>query len=88
MRFEQEAFYIKTRDEMMQLFGELEHALDRTYDIAQRCQLKLEKVAEPFPALPHSARSHHRQFLRIRVARQGFEKRAADAWKPWPRKAT
>ena len=47
MRFEQEAFYIKTREEMMALCGEVEHALDRTYDIAQRCQLKLEKVAEP-----------------------------------------
>src|SRR5580698_7081557 len=74
MRFEQEAFYIKTREEMMTLFGEVEHALDRTWDIAQRCQLKLEKVAEPFPRFPipegHGTDSYFEY-----VARQGFEKR-------------
>jgi DNA polymerase-3 subunit alpha len=74
MRFEQEAFYLKTRDEMMALFGEVEHALDRTYDIAQRCQLKLDPVREPFPkfSVPegHSIDTYFEY-----VARQGFEKR-------------
>ena len=76
MRFEQEAFYLKSRDEMMALFGEVEHALDRTWDIAQRCQLKMEPVAEPFPKFPippeHSTDSYFEY-----VARQGFEKRRA-----------
>jgi DNA polymerase-3 subunit alpha len=76
MRFEQPAFYIKSRDEMMTLFAEVEHALDRTWDIAQRCQLKLDPVAEPFPKFPipegHSADTYF-EF----VARQGFEKRRA-----------
>ncbi len=74
MRFEQNAFYLKTREEMMALFGEVEHALDRTYDIAQRCQLKLDPVKEPFPkfAVPegHSIDTYFEY-----VARQGFEKR-------------
>jgi len=74
MRFEKNAFFLKTREEMMALFGEVEHALDRTYDIAQRCQLKLEQVKEPFPKFPipaeHSADSYFEY-----VARQGFEKR-------------
>jgi DNA polymerase III subunit alpha len=74
MRFEQPAFYLKSREEMMALFGEVEHALDRTWDIAQRCQLKLEPVKEPFPKFPipegHSADSYFEY-----VARQGFEKR-------------
>ncbi|HEV2199818.1 MAG TPA: DNA polymerase III subunit alpha [Bryobacteraceae bacterium] len=74
MRFEQEAFYLKTREEMMALFGEVEHAVDRTYDIAERCQLKLEQVSEPFPKFPippeHSTDSYFEY-----VARQGFEKR-------------
>jgi len=74
MRFEQEAFYIKTREEMMTLFGEVEHALDRTYDIAQRCQLKLEKVAEPFPRFP-IPQDHSTDSFFEYVARQGFEKR-------------
>jgi DNA polymerase III subunit alpha len=74
MRFEQEAFYIKTREEMMTLFGEVEHALDRTWDIAQRCQLKLEKVAEPFPKFPLPQDFSTDSYFEY-VARQGFEKR-------------
>src|SRR5580692_3092773 len=74
LRFEQPAFYLKSREEMMALFGEVEHALDRTWDIAQRCQLKLEPVAEPFPqfGVPdgHSTDSYFEY-----VARQGFETR-------------
>jgi DNA polymerase-3 subunit alpha len=69
-------FYLKSRAEMMELFGELEDALDRTWDIAQRCQVKLEKVKEPFPKFDvppeHSADSYFEY-----VARQGFEKRRA-----------
>jgi DNA polymerase III subunit alpha len=74
MRFEHPVFYLKSRAEMMTLFGEVEHALDRTWDIAQRCQVKLEKVAEPFPKFPipegHGTDSYFEY-----VARQGFEKR-------------
>ncbi|HLW76102.1 MAG TPA: DNA polymerase III subunit alpha [Bryobacteraceae bacterium] len=76
MRFEQPAFYLKTREEMMALFGEVEDALDRTWDIAQRCNIKLDPVKEPFPkfAVPegHSTDSYFEY-----VARQGFEKRRA-----------
>jgi DNA polymerase III subunit alpha len=74
MRFEQPAFYVKSRAEMMALFGEVEDALDRTWEIAQRCQLKLDPVKEPFPKFPipegHSTDTYF-EF----VARQGFEKR-------------
>jgi DNA polymerase-3 subunit alpha len=74
MRFEHPAFYLKSRAEMMELFGEVEDALDRTWDIAQRCQLKLDPVREPFPKFPipegHSADTYFEY-----VARQGFEKR-------------
>ncbi len=74
MRFEQPAFYLKSRAEMMALFGEVEDALDRTWDIAQRCQVKLEKVAEPFPKFgvpPEHTTDTYFEY----VARQGFEKR-------------
>jgi hypothetical protein len=33
----------------VELFGELEDALDRKWEIAQRCDVKLEKAKEPFP---------------------------------------
>jgi DNA polymerase-3 subunit alpha len=74
MRWENPDFYIKSREEMLQLFAECEDALDRTWEIAQRCQLKLEKVQEPFPRFDvpqeHSPDSYFEW-----VAREGFEKR-------------
>jgi DNA polymerase-3 subunit alpha len=74
MRFDKDAFYLKSREEMLALFGEVEHALDRTWDIAQRCQLKLDPVAEPFPKFP-IPENHTTDTYFEYVARQGFEKR-------------
>ncbi len=74
MRFTKNAFYLKTRDEMMGLFGEVEHALDQTWEIAQRCRLKLEPVANPFPKFP-IPESHNIDTYFEYVAREGFEKR-------------
>ncbi len=76
MRFEQPAFYLKSREEMMGLFGEIEEALDRTWDIAQRCQLKLDPVKEPFPKFPIPEGHTTDSFFEY-AARQGFEKRRA-----------
>ncbi len=74
MRFSTPDFYVKSRAEMMSLFGEVEDALDRTWDIAQRCHVKLEKVTDPFPRFDvpqdHTADSFFAQ-----IAREGFEKR-------------
>ncbi len=77
MRFTHPEFYLKTRDEMLAMFGEMPEtvaALDRPWDIAQRCQVSLEKVKEPFPKFDvpseHSTDSYFEY-----VARQGFEKR-------------
>ena len=56
------------------MFGEVPDALDRTWDIAQRCQLKIEPVAEPFPKFP-LPESHTTDTYFEYVARQGFEKR-------------
>ncbi|HLJ45350.1 MAG TPA: DNA polymerase III subunit alpha [Bryobacteraceae bacterium] len=74
MRFTQPEFYLKTRPEMEQLFGEFEQALDMPWEIAQRCRVKLEKIAEPFPKFDvpegHSTDTYFEY-----VARQGYEKR-------------
>ncbi|HEY1341170.1 MAG TPA: DNA polymerase III subunit alpha, partial [Bryobacteraceae bacterium] len=74
MRWNTPDFYLKSREEMMELFGELEDALDRTWEIAQRCNVKLEQVKEPFPKFEvpegHSADTYFEY-----VARHGFEKR-------------
>src|SRR5262245_14258962 len=74
MKWNTPDFYLKSRDEMMELFGELEDALDRTWDIAQRCHVTLEKVKEPFPKFEVPA-AHTTDSYFEYVARQGFEKR-------------
>jgi len=74
MRWNTPDFYLKSRDEMMELFGELEDALDRTWEIAERCHVTLEKVKEPFPRF-EVPESHTTDTYFEYVARQGFEKR-------------
>ncbi len=74
MRFTTPEFFVKTRAEMMKLFAEVEHALDITWDIAQRCQVKLEKVKNPFPNF-EVPEQHTADTYFAWVARQGFEKR-------------
>ncbi len=76
MRFTTPEFYLKTREEMLSLFSDFEDSLDRTWEIAQRCQVKLEKVAEPFPKF-EVPQSHTTDTYFEYVARQGFEKRRA-----------
>jgi len=74
MHWDHPDFYLKSRAEMMQLFGELEDSLDRTWEIAQRCQVKLEKIKEPFPRFDVPAEHTTDTYFEF-VARQGFEKR-------------
>src|SRR5579862_1583352 len=74
MRWNTADFYLKSRAEMLELFGELEDALDRTGEIAERCHVSLEKVKEPFPKFevpPEHTTDTYFEY----VARQGFEKR-------------
>jgi DNA polymerase-3 subunit alpha len=74
MHWDHPDFYLKSRAEMMQLFGELEDSLDRTWEIAQRCQVHLEKIKEPFPRFDVPAEHSTDTYFEF-VARQGFEKR-------------
>ena len=74
MHWDHPDFYMKSRAEMMQLFGEIEDALDRTWEIAQRCNVKLEKVKEPFPRFDVPEEHTTDTYFEF-VARHGFERR-------------
>src|SRR5438046_7010568 len=74
IHWEHPDFYLKSRAEMMQMLGELEDAVERPWEIAQRCQVKLEKIKEPFPRFDVPA-DHSTDTYFEYVARQGFEKR-------------
>jgi DNA polymerase III subunit alpha len=49
MKFEGTQFYVKNGDEMYRVFKDSPEVLTRTLDIAERCNLRLEKVPSPFP---------------------------------------
>jgi DNA polymerase-3 subunit alpha len=74
MHWDHPDFYLKTRAEMMALFGELEDAVNRPWEIAQRCHVKLDKVKDPFPRFDIPA-DHTTDTYFAWVARQGFERR-------------
>ncbi|HSC45772.1 MAG TPA: DNA polymerase III subunit alpha [Candidatus Acidoferrum sp.] len=49
MKFQTDQFYFKSAAEMAQVFGEIPEALRRTVDVAARCNVKIERIANPFP---------------------------------------
>ena len=53
MRFGTPEFYLKTRLEMEQLFDGDKAPLDRTWEIAQMCNLELKKLQIHFRSLPY-----------------------------------
>jgi DNA polymerase-3 subunit alpha len=74
MKFATDQFYFKTAAEMAQVFGELPEALARTLDIASRCNVKIERIPNPFPEFKipagHTAASYFEK-----VVREGFATR-------------
>ena len=49
---------------MARLFPDSPAVLERTMEIAERCNLKLKPVDNPFPEFAVPAGPHHRQLLR------------------------
>ncbi len=49
LKFEGNQFFVKSSDEMHRVFGEAPSVLTRTLGIAERCRLRMEKIATPFP---------------------------------------
>jgi DNA polymerase-3 subunit alpha len=74
MKFQGTQFYVKSHDEMYQVFKDSPEVLSRTLDIAERCHLRLEKVSNPFPHFDvpdgYTLDSYFEH-----VTRQGFAKR-------------
>ena len=74
MRFDSDQFFVKSAEEMERVFKDSPEVLSRTIEIAERCNLKLSKVDNPFPefAVPdgHTIDSYFEQ-----VCRAGFRKR-------------
>ncbi|MGB6843371.1 MAG: DNA polymerase III subunit alpha [Candidatus Acidiferrales bacterium] len=76
MKFATDQFYFKTAEEMAQVFGELPDALSRTLTIADRCNVKIQRVANPFPEFK-VPEGHTTESYFEKVVREGFVGRAA-----------
>jgi DNA polymerase-3 subunit alpha len=76
MKFQTEEFYFKTPQEMARVFRELPEALERTLAIAERCNVKIAKVQNPFPDFK-VPEGHTTDSYFEKVARDGFAGRAA-----------
>ena len=49
MKFQGSDFYVKSAGEMFEVFKDTPDVLARTLSIAERCNVRLEKVSNPFP---------------------------------------
>ena len=49
MKFQGTGFYVKSHGEMYHVFKDAPDVLSRTLAIAERCNIRLEKVSSPFP---------------------------------------
>src|SRR5579864_2788912 len=74
MKFQGTGFYVKSRDEMFQVFKDAPEVLSRTLDIAERCHVRLEKVSNPFPHFDVPAGYTLDTYFE-HVTRQGFARR-------------
>jgi DNA polymerase-3 subunit alpha len=74
MKFATDQFYFKTAAEMAMVFGEVPEALSRTLEIASRCNVKIERIPNPFPEFKvpegHTSSSYFEK-----VVREGFATR-------------
>jgi DNA polymerase-3 subunit alpha len=74
MKFEGNQFFVKSYDEMARVFKDSPDVLSRTLSIAERCSLKLEKVANPFPEFEVPPEFTIDSYF-VHVTREGFARR-------------
>jgi DNA polymerase-3 subunit alpha len=75
MKFQGTGFYVKSYNEMYQVFKDSPEVLARTLDIAERCHVRLEKVSNPFPHFDVPAGYTLDSYFE-HVTREGFARRA------------
>jgi DNA polymerase-3 subunit alpha len=77
-KFDSDQFFVKSADEMGRLFKDTPAVIERTMEIAERCNLQLHQVDNPFPefAVPegHTIESYFEE-----VCREGLKKRMETA---------
>jgi DNA polymerase-3 subunit alpha len=75
MKFATDQFYFKTAEEMAEVFHELPDAVSRTVAIADRCNVKIQRVSNPFPEFKVPEGYTTDSYFE-KVVREGFASRA------------
>jgi DNA polymerase-3 subunit alpha len=74
MKFATDQFYFKTAEEMARVFRELPDAVSRTVAIADRCNVKIQRVSNPFPDFK-VPEGHTADSFFEKTVREGFQSR-------------
>src|SRR3984885_497085 len=74
LKFQGTDFFVKNHDEMYRVFKDSPEVLARTVGIAERCNMRLEKVSNPFPRFEVPADYTIDSYFE-HVAQQGFQRR-------------
>ncbi len=74
-------FYVRTAEEMWQVFGEEPDLLHRTLEIADKCDLTFPKTIDQVPAYPVPDGFTIESYFE-KVAWDGFEERLKEIWQP------
>jgi DNA polymerase-3 subunit alpha len=77
-KFDTNEFYIKSAEEMVRLFAHAPHVVSGTMQFPERCNLKLSKVDDPFPAFPVPEGETLDSYFEV-VCREGLQKRLGTA---------
>ncbi len=73
-RFNGDEYYVKSHDEMLESLGGYEDAIERTLEIADRCDFEFERNGYKLPVFELEDGSSHDEYL-AELAREGLEKR-------------
>jgi len=74
MKFEGSQFFVKSLEEMRRVFKDSPDVLTRTLEIAERCSVRLEKIATPFPQFDVPPGYTIDSYF-VHVTREGFARR-------------
>ncbi len=74
LKFQGTDFFVKSYDEMARVFKDSPDVLSRTLGIAERCNLRLEKVSNPFPDFGVPAGYTPDSYFE-HISREGFARR-------------
>src|SRR5947199_6086358 len=74
LKFHGDQFFVKSPEQMGRVFGEVPAVLTRTMGIAERCNVKLDKVGNPFPKFEVPAGFNTDSYFE-HITREGMSRR-------------